>query len=207
MRKTSLLIVSVAALLLHLPLTTHARADRSHAPTPREQTAHRMLHRREQRTNRRLLLRNDRRIATAHTTENIPPSPGMEEEVLRLVNRERTERGLTTLTLHPLLRASARHYAATMAKGNFFSHTDPDGGRSIDRIRATGYLQPPCVCAWEYATGENLARNQRTPAAVVDAWMASPTHRANVLHPQFHDMGLGYDRGYWVQHFGGIGER
>lgn len=125
-------------------------------------------------------------------------------EVLRLVNVERENEGLDPLTFNPLLNDSAQLYAERMAQEHFFSHTDPDGNSSLDRIRATGYLRPPCDCAWQYATGENLGSGQATPADVVRAWMDSPGHRANILHDQFDELGVGYADGYWVQHFGGI---
>ncbi len=129
------------------------------------------------------------------------------EEVLRLVNDERARTGLGPLTAHPLLSASAQAYARWMADETFFSHTDPEGRSSLDRIRDTGYLSPPCDCEWQYAVGENLARHQKTPAEVVRAWMDSPDHRANILHPLFAELGVGFADGYWVQHFGGVRAR
>lgn len=143
-------------------------------------------------------------MTAVHAAASVHP---LQEEMLRLVNGERAAVGLTALTLHPQLQASAQRYAEWMAQDRFFSHTDPDGGSSVDRIRETGYLHPPCDCAYRYVTGENLAHNQAIPAAAMDAWMDSPPHRANILHPQFEEMGVGYADGYWVQHFGGMMER
>jgi uncharacterized protein YkwD len=82
-----------------------------------------------------------------------------------------------------------------MATGKYFSHTSRDG-RSFDR-RITDAGHP-------FPGGENIARGQRTPAAVTSAWMSSPGHRANILHCAFTTIGVGHDpRGpHWVQDFG-----
>ncbi len=130
----------------------------------------------------------------------------MRDEVIHLVNVARTVEGLTPVTRSATLEGSAQAYAQDMASRDFFGHRDPDGRSSLDRIRATGYLDVECSCKWTYATGENLARGQRSAAQVVTDWLASPSHRKNIVHPAFTETGVGFADGYWVQHFGGIHE-
>ncbi len=130
----------------------------------------------------------------------------VQEEVLRLVNRERSNAGLPPLVFHALLQQSAQQYAEYMADEGFFSHRDPSGDASLDRIRATGYLDPPCDCSWTYLTGENLGHGQDSPAEVMEGWMNSPGHRANILNPGFTEIGVGVFDGYWVQNFGTVRE-
>jgi uncharacterized protein YkwD len=91
-----------------------------------------------------------------------------------------------------------------MAMTGIFSHTDANGDSSLQRIQASGYLEPPCDCDYVYYTGENLAMNIDSAAEVVEAWMNSPSHRENMLNPHFTEIGVGYFEGYWVLHFGHI---
>jgi uncharacterized protein YkwD len=86
-----------------------------------------------------------------------------------------------------------------MAKNNYFSHTSLDGTQFADRISRAGYQ-------WRGA-GENIAKGQRTPADVMNAWMNSSGHRANILNCGFRDLGVGlaYDAKktpLWTQDFG-----
>jgi uncharacterized protein YkwD len=107
--------------------------------------------------------------------------------VLRLVNAERTSRGLPRLRSQPALRAAARGYALQMVRQKFFSH---DRAGLIRRIRRTGYLRRYP----HWALGENIAwgtRSSGRPKAIVQAWMASPPHRRNILNPRFRRIGIG----------------
>ncbi|MBX6772704.1 MAG: CAP domain-containing protein [Chloroflexi bacterium] len=126
----------------------------------------------------------------------------LEAEVIALVNAERVQRGLPPLIVSPELTAAARAYAHRMAAEGFVSHTAPDGSTFITRDEAAGYRD------WDYLA-ENLAAGQLTPEEVVAAWMASPAHRANILSPHVHEIGVGhaYQPGsyyghYWVEEFG-----
>jgi uncharacterized protein YkwD len=88
-----------------------------------------------------------------------------------------------------------------MAARDYFDHTSPDGKDPGDRITAAGY---------QWTTyGENIARGQQTPAAVMDSWMNSPGHRANILNCSFKEIGLGVHEGsggpWWTQVFGARG--
>jgi len=128
-----------------------------------------------------------------------------EDEVLELVNAERA-RGASCGDLgrfapadpvvsNAALRCAARNHSRDMAERGFFDHTNPDGEGPGERIARTGY-QPR---TW----GENIAFGQTSPRAVVDAWMESPGHCANVMNPAFTELGVGYEAGdYWTQVFG-----
>ncbi|MFI6093441.1 CAP domain-containing protein [Streptomyces sp. NPDC051218] len=120
--------------------------------------------------------------------------------VLRLTNAERTAAGLRPLSPDPLLTVAAQNHSADMIARAFYAHTSPDGGEPWHRASAAG--------SGHRAIGENIACGQRTPAEVVDGWMDSPGHRANILKPSFTHLGVGYAGGgsagtYWTQLFGG----
>lgn len=117
-----------------------------------------------------------------------------EEQVLDLTNQERAKNGLSPLQANAELNYTAEKYAKDMSDGHFFSHTGPDGSQPWDREKAAGYEAQ--------VTGENIAVGQTTPQQVVQDWMNSPGHRANILRPQFKDLGVGFNNNYWVQDFG-----
>lgn len=124
------------------------------------------------------------------------------QQVIELTNRERAKVNLPPLRANPELTASAQWMAHDLAAYNYFAHEDHTG-RSINRrlpdFGYTGYS----------AIGENIAGGRPTPAAVVNGWMHSAGHRANMLNPDFHEIGVGYlnapqskYRRIWVQDFG-----
>jgi uncharacterized protein YkwD len=120
--------------------------------------------------------------------------------VLRLTNAERMAAGLRPLAADPLLTVAAQGHSADMVARAFYAHTSPDGGEPWHRASAAG--------STHRAIGENIACGQRTPAEVVDGWMNSPGHRANILKPSFTHLGTGFAGGgsagtYWTQLFGG----
>ncbi|MFE6396733.1 CAP domain-containing protein [Streptomyces sp. NPDC057838] len=120
--------------------------------------------------------------------------------VTDLTNRARTRAGLPPLAVDPLLTAAARAHSADMVARAFYAHTAPDGSRPGDRAAAAGSTLR--------AIGENIACGQRSPADVVEGWMNSPGHRANILRPDFTRIGIGFACGgragtYWTQMFGG----
>ncbi len=109
---------------------------------------------------------------------------------LCLVNAERAARGLRPLRGNPRLAGAARRHARDMVSRGYFSHTSRSGASFLDRIRNTGYTQGRR--AW--TVGENLAWGTgmlSTPGEIVPAWMASPSHRANVLNGEFREIGIG----------------
>ena len=118
-----------------------------------------------------------------------------EQEVIRLVNVERTKAGLKALTEDWELSRVARYKSQDMHDLRYFSHTSPTYGSPFDMMKAFGI---------RYRTaGENIAMGYRTPAAVVQGWMNSPGHRANILNASYTKIGVGYVAGgnYWTQHF------
>ena len=124
-----------------------------------------------------------------------------ESDVLDLVNDERAAEGLDPLSYDADLTSAARGHSQDMGLNGYFSHTSQDGRSPGDRITAAGY-------SWN-TYGENIAAGQTTPAAVVAGWMNSPGHRANILSPNFCDLGVGYAYvasspygHYWTQNFG-----
>jgi uncharacterized protein YkwD len=124
-----------------------------------------------------------------------------ERSVWALTNQERAENNLPGLSLNGDLVASARAHSADMAAQNYFSHTSLDGRSAGERIAATGYE------AWSW--GENIIAGPATPQTVVDGWMNSEGHKANILSSNYCDIGVGYAydgasqyRHYWTQNFG-----
>ncbi|MFD9031326.1 sigma-70 family RNA polymerase sigma factor [Streptomyces sp. NPDC059567] len=118
-------------------------------------------------------------------------------QVVSLVNSERAKAGCGPLTENSLLTEAAQGHSVDMAARNFFDHTNPDGDGPGERVTATGYR-------WS-TYGENIAMGQRTPAQVMESWMNSPGHRANILNCSFKEIGIGIhsDGGpYWTQVFG-----
>lgn len=118
-----------------------------------------------------------------------------EKEVIRLVNAERTKRGLKALSEDWQLSRVARYKSQDMHDNKYFSHTSPVYGSPFQMIKNFGISYR--------AAGENIARGQATPAAVVNAWMNSSGHRANILNASFTHIGVGYvsDGRYWTQMF------
>lgn len=118
-----------------------------------------------------------------------------EQQVVTLVNAERAKYGLAALTLDETLCGYARVKSQDMHDQGYFSHTSPAYGSPFDMMRAFGV---------SYRTaGENIAMGYATPAAVVEAWMNSEGHRANILSANYTTLGVGYvaDGGYWTQWF------
>jgi len=118
-----------------------------------------------------------------------------EQEVVRLVNIERAKNGLAALSEDWELSRVARYKSQDMRDKRYFSHQSPTYGSPYDMMRAFGL---------SYRTaGENIAMGQSTPAAVVNAWMNSAGHRANILSRSFTKIGVGYvaSGNYWTQMF------
>lgn len=118
-----------------------------------------------------------------------------ENEVIRLVNEIRVENGLKPLTANWELSRVARYKSEDMSGNRYFSHTSPTYGTPFQMIRAFGLSYR--------SAGENIAYGQRTPAAVVDTWMNSSGHRANILNASYTQIGVGYcaSGNYWTQMF------
>jgi uncharacterized protein YkwD len=137
--------------------------------------------------------------ATATTTQ--------QQDVLTLINQKRTAGcncGTTyypparPLTLDNRLNSAADAHATDMTTHNFFSHTGSDGSQPWDRMTRAGY-------SWSYA-GENIGAGYSTASAAVQGWINSPGHCANIMNPNFTNLGVGYSTGgtyryYWVTDF------
>ena len=120
-----------------------------------------------------------------------------ENEVIRLVNAERSKNGLSPLTANWELSRVARYKSQDMADNGYFSHTSPTYGTPFQMMKSFGL---------SFRTaGENIAYGQRTPQAVVNAWMNSSGHRANILSSSYTQIGVGYvaSGNYWTQMFMG----
>src|SRR3954464_2796073 len=110
--------------------------------------------------------------------------------ILCLVNRERTDNGgLPQRAQSSELAQAASGMCQRMTAEHFFSHDTPDGKSVVDRIQPTGYIPG----GGDWVVGENLAWGSgalSTPQAIVNGWMNSPGHRANILAPDYKDIGL-----------------
>jgi len=125
-----------------------------------------------------------------------------EVRVVELVNQERAGAELEPLEIDVRLMESAFLHSDDMAQTPFFGHTGSNGSTMAQRIVAAGYTP------WNQLA-ENVAAGYTTPESVVAAWMDSPGHRANILHPDLEDIGVGYVYlpgtpywHYWTQNFG-----
>lgn len=120
------------------------------------------------------------------------------EAVLKLVNAERAKAGLQPLTLSDKLTNIAYKKAKDMADKNYFSHQSPTYGSPFDMLKQFGV-------SYSYA-GENIAAGQKSAEEVMNSWMNSSGHRANILNKNYTQIGVGFYRGgqygtEWVQLF------
>lgn len=104
------------------------------------------------------------------------------QQLLAGTNAKRQEAGLPPLTLSSTLSVAAANKAADMFTKNYWAHNSPTGATPWDFVTGAGYHYT--------VAGENLAKNFSTSQGVVDAWMASPSHRANIFKPNYRDIGL-----------------
>lgn len=109
------------------------------------------------------------------------------QQLLRLTNEKRVQAGVKPLTMNTQLTQAAKAKADFMFKNNFWAHNAPDGTTPWDFIKQSGYT-------YIYA-GENLARGFTTAPDVINAWMASPDHRENMLSPNYKDIGFAVESG------------
>lgn len=132
------------------------------------------------------------------------------QKLLEQINRARAQPrqcgpqsfGATTpLAWNPSLATAAEAHTRDMANNNYFDHKDRQGGTPGDRAELAGYVGQ--------AIGENIAAGQDTAVKVVDGWLASPGHCANLMNPSFRELGAAYavdpksDAGiYWTTLFG-----
>ncbi len=130
---------------------------------------------------------------------------GFSRRVVDLTNNFRLQNNLAPLAINSKLTAVAQAYSQTMANQDFVAHQGLDGAQPWERMTMGGYK-------WSRAA-ENIAAGQETPEAVMQSWINSSGHRANLLDPKLKEIGVGYfflanDTGnvnynsYWTQNFG-----
>ena len=132
--------------------------------------------------------------ATATSSVCLPSgNAAYEDQVITLINQERAAEGLPALTKNSKLTTAARRHSTDMACTDTWSHTGSDGSAPWDRVSDAGY-------SWSRVT-ENIAASTSqyfSPASVVNLWMNSPGHKANILDPNVIHIGVGfryYDNG------------
>ena len=134
----------------------------------------------------------------------------VEGQLLALINTARNQprqcatqafAAAAPLTWNATLAIAAESHTRDMANTNYFDHMNRDGRTPGDRAELAGYSAQ--------SVGENIAAGQDTPTKVVDGWLASPGHCANIMNPQFRELGAAYavdpksDAGiYWTALFG-----
>ena len=120
---------------------------------------------------------------------------GIEEQVVNLVNKERAKEGLAPLAIDWELARVAKHKSQDMHDKNYFSHTSPTYGSPFDMMKSFGISYK--------AAGENIAKGQTSAAQVMEGWMNSPGHRANIMDAKYTHIGVGYvkEGNYWTQMF------
>lgn len=148
-----------------------------------------------------------RRLDNQRVVADPPPPPptttapvsNLAAEVIAIANAERAAAGLAPVSAHPQLMAAALGHSEDQAAMRRMTHTGSDGSDAGDRIERAGYRW------WTWS--ENVAMGYRTAGAVMDGWMGSPGHRANILNGNFVHIGVaavtgGDGRPYWTMVLG-----
>lgn len=117
----------------------------------------------------------------------------MAEDIINSINKIRMVNKLPPLIEDKRLVKSANEKAQDMTLRNYWSHVDPDGKHAWPLILNAGYN-------YDFA-GENLANKYNDEQSVIE-WMTSPSHRANILNPNFTNIGIGRNGNFNVLHFG-----
>jgi uncharacterized protein YkwD len=138
-----------------------------------------------------------------YTVQNKAPNSLLSEEVVTWTNTYRQQNGLKGLQRNEKLDAAAVIKAHDMFVRQYFAHESPTGKNSADLVSGVGYEH--------LVVGENLALGIFSDEKeLVDAWMASPGHRANILNSRYEEIGIGIEEGTYegkhvwmaVQEFG-----
>ncbi|MET9153979.1 CAP domain-containing protein [Streptomyces griseoflavus] len=129
-------------------------------------------------------------------TTSAPAASGTVARVVQLVNAERAKVGCSAVKVNTILTQAAQKHSEDMAASGTMSHTGSDGSDPGARITRAGYT-------WS-TYGENVAYGYSTPEQVMDGWMTSPGHKANILNCSFEEIGVGLAQpgNYWTQDFG-----
>ncbi|MFD0682788.1 MULTISPECIES: CAP domain-containing protein [unclassified Paenibacillus] len=133
--------------------------------------------------------------STGQAKQGNKDSSQFAQQVLDLVNQERSKAGLSSLSMSSELSNMAMVKAQDMYNNNYFDHNSPTHGSPFDMMKEYGI---------SYSTaGENIAKGQSTPTQVMNDWMNSPGHRANILNSSYTHIGVAYYNSEWVQEFTG----
>ena len=122
-------------------------------------------------------------VRTQAAPQQLRPS-ATATRIVQLINQKRAAAGLKPLVVNSLLMGEAQRFSAVQAAMGKISHRGIDGTNAGLRLTRAGYR-------WAFY-GENLAAGQESADEVVAAWMASPSHRANVLSPKAREIGIGH---------------
>lgn len=140
-----------------------------------------------------------------------PAWAALEARIVEIVNMHRAEGAncgskgtfgpAAPLVMQPNLRCAARVHSKDMADRGFFDHVNPDGDDPFDRMMKAGYVIMTTA-------GENIAAGNATAEATMAQWMNSDGHCANIMNPDYKEIGVGYYPGgqwghLWTQKFGG----
>lgn len=128
----------------------------------------------------------------------VPSTIQMQTDIVYLTNQQRVKAGCPKLRLDGDIARAARNHSAWMARTGTFSHVGSGNTSFVTRVEATGYAAP---------LSENIAWGFRTGAEVVNAFMKSAGHRANILNCDYHSLGVGVYYAstggpWWTQDFG-----
>ncbi|MER7011886.1 CAP domain-containing protein [Saccharopolyspora sp. NPDC000359] len=120
-------------------------------------------------------------------------SSSVEDEVAALVNKARADAGCGAVKVDPRLTKAASNHSADMAARSYLDHTNPDGVTFNQRIKKAGHPSPGA---------ENIAQGYQTADQVMDGWLKSEGHKANILNCSMKTMGVAVNGDYWTQDFG-----
>jgi uncharacterized protein YkwD len=134
-------------------------------------------------------------VAASTPPQAVGGSNGYELAVLEEVNRFRAQNGLPPVRLNQTLNQAAQKHSDYQAANRRMSHDGAGGSQVSDRVSAAGYR-------WR-SVNENVAWNQQTPQEVVQAWINSPGHRANLLSASVKEIGVGENNKYWTLNMAG----
>ncbi|MEU6889931.1 sigma-70 family RNA polymerase sigma factor [Streptomyces viridosporus] len=129
------------------------------------------------------------RPAAPPTAPAAAPGGTPAAQVLALTNTERAEAGCGPVTFDDRLARAAQLHSEDMSANDYFSHTGQNGSSFVDRAKAQGHPSPGA---------ENIARGQSSAASVMEAWMNSPGHRANILNCSLKTLGVGVVTSDWT---------
>ncbi|OMF19268.1 hypothetical protein BK133_30030 [Paenibacillus sp. FSL H8-0548] len=131
----------------------------------------------------------------AYTADQAKTSIHYDQEVLAFVNAERAKLGLQVLIMDDSLTKMALVKAQDLHNNRYFDHNSPTYGTPFQ-------MMEKFKISYDVA-GENIAKGQPTPVKVMNDWMNSAGHRANILNKSFTKVGIAYFKGTWAQEFTG----